>query len=51
MRPDKKRTKVSNYNNFFKEYLKRIKKESPGIISDKIIPESDISIWISGSRG
>ena len=51
MIPDRKRAKLSDYSNFFKAYLTRIKKERPGIISDKIKPESDMSLWRSGRRG
>ena len=47
---DGKTSKLRNYDNFFKTYLKRIKKERPGIIQEKINPESDTSLWRSGRR-
>ena len=46
-----KREKLRNQGNFFKVYIMRIKKERPGIISEKINPESDMSLWRSGRRG
>ena len=51
MRSNWKTTKISNFGNMLKGYLTSIKKETPGIISDKINPESDMGIWISGRRG
>ena len=42
-----KREKLRNQGKFFKVYIMRIKKERPGIISEKINPESDMSLWRS----
>ena len=50
MSSDEKRAKLSDYDNMLKEYLTRIKKERPGIISEKINLESDTSLWRSGRR-
>ena len=50
MSSDEKRAKLSDYDNMLKEYLTRIKKERPEIISEKINLESDTSLWRSGRR-
>ena len=47
MRLDGKSANLSDYKNLFKACLTRINKD---IISDKTIPESDMSLWISGRR-
>ena len=51
MIPDGKRAKLQDYDNLFKTYMTRIKKGITGVISEKINPESDIHLWISGNRG
>ena len=51
MRPDREIDNLRYYDNFFKLYLTGIKKERPGIILDKVKPESDMSLWRSGIRG
>ena len=50
MMPDGKGAKLSNYDNFFKAFLTRVKKESPSIILEKINPESDMGIKRSERR-
>ena len=45
-----KRERIIIHNNLFKGYLPIIKKERPGIIPEKINPESDTSPWISGRK-
>ena len=51
MRLDRERSKLNDIDNLFKTHLMMIKKEISGIIPEKINPESDTSMWISGRRG